>query len=130
CRAFERLELRVGHSTSRVLADSFVNILNRDGVTLKLARGNGAAIENKAWNIKASQGHHAAGDGLIAADQDDQSVEEIAAGDQLDGIGDDFTADQGSAHAFCTHGDAVGNGDSVELKRRAAGGANAFLHVL
>ena len=111
-------------------AHGFKDVLNRDGVTLELAGRDGAAVKNKSGNIQASQGHDAAGNGFVTADEDDQRVEEIAARDEFDGIRDHFAADEGSAHAFRAHGDAVGDGDGVELERCAAGGANAFLHVL
>jgi len=75
---FRETELRVGHSTARVLADSFVDILNRDGVT-STGQGNGAAIENEAWNIQAARAITPP-EWFVAADQDDQSVEEIATG--------------------------------------------------
>src|SRR5438477_7462475 len=38
------LELSVRHPTARVFAYGFIDVLNRDGVALKLTRGNGAAI--------------------------------------------------------------------------------------
>src|SRR4029078_2558929 len=54
-------------------------------------------------------------------------VEEIAARDQLDRIGDDLAADQRGAHAGRAHGDPVGDRDGVELHRRAPGLADAVL---
>ena len=53
----------------------------------------------------------------------------MAARDEFDGISDHLAADQRCLHAFGTHGDAVANGDSVELHWRAAGRADAFFHV-
>src|SRR6267378_7895230 len=99
-------------------------------MTLELTRSNGAAIENKARNIQASQRHHASGNRLVAADKNNQCIEEIPSRDEFDGIGDDFTADQGGAHAFRAHRDAIRNGDGVELERSSTGGTNAFLHML
>ncbi len=113
-----------------MLTDSFVDILYRDGVTFELARSYGSSIENEAWNIQASQCHNAAGNRLVAADQNNQCIEEIPSCNELDGIGDDFTANQRRPHAFRPHGDAIGNTDSVELQRSSTGGANAFLHML
>ena len=128
--AFKRPELSVRHSTARVLADRFVNILNRHGVTLELAWRDRAAIQNKSGNIETRQGHHGAGNRFIAAHEDNQCVEEISSCDQLDRIGDDLAAYQGRSHAFRAHGDAIGNGDRVELQRSSTGGTNAFLHML
>ena len=48
---------------------------------------------------------------------------------QLDGIGDHFAAHQRSLHSLGPHGDAIADGDGVELHRRAAGRADAFLHL-
>src|SRR5439155_27208962 len=64
------------------------------------------------------------------ANKNNQRIEEISAGSKSDGIGDDFAAPKGCAHAFRADGDAVGNGDRVELQRRSAGGANALFYVL
>ena len=46
-------------------------------------------------------------------------------GDELDRVGDHLARDQRRAHAGRPHRDAVGDGDRVELDRRAAGGADA-----
>ena len=72
----------------------------------------------------AAPGHR-----LVAADEADEAVEEVAARDELDRVGDHLARDQRGAHAGRAHRDAVGDGDRVELDRRAAGGADAVLHV-
>jgi hypothetical protein len=46
---------------------------------------------------------------------------------QFDRVGNQVAADQRRLHAFRTHGDAIGDSDGVELHRRAAGSAHAFL---
>ena len=107
--------MSVRHCATRVRAYRLIYVLNRDGVTLKLARRYGAAIQNETGNIQTRQGHDAAGNGFVAADENDQGVKQIAARHKFDRIGDDFAADQGGAHAFRTHGDAVGNGYGVEF---------------
>jgi hypothetical protein len=110
-------------------ADGFVNILDGDGMTFKFARGDRAAIENEARNIQPCESHDAGGDGLVASNQNNQSVEHISPSDQLDGVGDDFAADQRGTHTFRAHGDAVGDRNGIEFKWSAAGGANAVLNV-
>src|SRR2546427_5410677 len=110
-------------------ADGFKDVLNRNGVVLEAAGGNRAAVENESGDIQSRQGHDATRNGLVAANEDDERIEEVAPGDQLDRVRDDFAADERSAHAFRTHGDAVGDGDGVELERSATRGANAFLHM-
>ena len=122
--------MRVADAAASMGADSLVNILNGHSVALELARSDRASIKNETGNIQASQRHYAPGNGLVAADQDDQRIEEVAASHQFYRIGDDLAADERRAHAFRAHGDAVGNRYGVEFERSAAGGANACLHVL
>ena len=55
---------------------------------------------------------------------------ELPASDEFDGVGDDLAGDQARLHALGAHGDAVVDGDGVELHRRAAGLANALLDGL
>src|SRR6266568_3349935 len=106
------MELRIGESAAGMRADRFVNILDGDGMPLELTGSDGAA-----------------GNGFVAADQNDESVEEVAASDKLDGIGNHLAADQRGAHPLRAHGDAVGDGYRVEFKRRAAAGADTRLDV-
>ncbi len=113
-----------------MFTDSFVNILNRDGVTLELAGSDRAAIENEPGNIQARQGHDSAGNGFVATDEHNQGIEEIASCDKLDRIGDDFAAHQRRAHTFRAHRDAIRNGDGVEFEGSSPGRANAILHML
>ncbi len=115
-----------------VRADAFEYILDGDVDRLPVrafhvAGCDGAAIEHERWNVETAERHDRARHVLVAAGDGDQAVEEIAASDELDGVGDDFAADQRGLHALRSHGDAVGDGDGVELHRRAAGCANAFL---
>ena len=53
---------------------------------------------------------------------------EVAAGDEFDGVGDDFTGDERGLHALGAHGDAVGDGDGVELHGGSASFADALLY--
>ena len=69
----------------------------------------------------------AAGHVLVAAGDADEAVEGVAAGDEFDGVGDDFAGDERGLHALGAHGDAVGDGDGVELHGGAAGLADALL---
>ena len=50
----------------------------------------------------------------------------IAAGDDLDAVGDHLAGDEGVAHALVAHHDAVGGGWGAEDLRHAAGGADAL----
>ena len=89
-----------------------------------------AAVEHQAGHVEPGQRHHAARDRLVAAREGDHGVEHVAAGDQLDRVGDHLAADQRGLHALGAHRDAVGDRDGVELHRGAAGGADALLDLL
>src|SRR5215217_7620078 len=54
----------------------------------------------------------------------------MAAGDQFDGVGNDFTADQRRLHALRSHGDAVRHGDGVVFNRRPTSGPDSGFHAL
>src|SRR5437773_367657 len=123
------MELRIGESAAGMRADRFVDILDRDGMPLELTGSDGAAIENQAGNVEASERHDAAGNGFVAANENDESIEEVAASDKLDGIGNHFAAHQRGAHPLRAHGDAVGDRYRVEFKRRATGGAYTCFDV-
>jgi hypothetical protein len=112
-----------------VRSDGFENVLNGDVAALEPSRGNRAAVEHETGDIETRQRHHGRRNRLVAADEHDQRVEEVAARDQLDRVRDHLAADERRAHALAAHRDAVGDGDRVELERRAAGRAYAFLDV-
>src|SRR5437879_10340629 len=76
-RAFEFMELRIGESAAGMRADRFVNILDGDGMPLELTGSDGGAVENQAGNVEASERHDAAGNGFVAADTKDESIEEV-----------------------------------------------------
>ena len=110
-------------------ADRFEDVLDGDVAIVPAARRDRAAVEHEAGNVEARQRHHRGGNRLVAADQHHQRVEQVAARDQLDRVGDDLAADERGPHALAAHGDAVGDRDGVELERRAAGLADPVLHV-
>src|SRR5687767_13164120 len=103
-------------------ADGFEDVLNGDVTPLEGAGVDAAAVEHEAGQVEAGEGHRGAGDGLVAGGEGDYAIEEVAAGDELDGVGDDFAADEGGLHALGAHGDAIGDGDGVELEGGGAGG--------
>jgi hypothetical protein len=109
---------------------SSASVLDRDVVPLELARHDRASVEHERREVQARERHDGAGDGLVAAGERHDRVEEVAAGDQLDGIRDDLPADEGGLHALRPHRDAVGDGDRVVFDRRAAGRPDAGLDAL
>src|SRR5260370_35267699 len=75
--AFQVFELRVGHGATRVRAHSLKHVLNGNGMTVKLAGGNRTAIENEAGSIQSGEGHHAARNGFVTADENDEGVKTV-----------------------------------------------------
>ena len=94
---------------------------------LKLTRHDRSAIEHQRGNIQPCQGHHGAGNRLVAAGQGHDGVEEMSARDEFDGVRNDFPTDQRSLHPFGPHGNAIGNGNGIVFDRRAAGCSDACL---
>ena len=90
---------------------------------------NRSAVQNQARNIQPRQRHHAGWNRFVASHQNHQRVEHIAARYKFDGIRNHFAADQRCPHSLRAHCDAVGNGNGVELQRRATGFADASFHV-
>ncbi len=93
----------------------------------QFAGSDGAAVEHEAGDVEAAKRHDGGGHVLVAAGDADEAVEGVAASDEFDGVGDDFAGDERGLHAFGAHGDAVGDGDGVELHGGAAGFADALL---
>ena len=120
-------EVGIAEFAAGVGAYGFEDVLDGDVVPFEFSRHDGAAIEHDAGDVEAEQRHGGAGDGFVAGDQGDDAVEHVAALHELDGVGDHLAADEGGLHALGAHGDAVGDGDGVELHGGAAGGADAFL---
>ena len=73
----------------------------------EVAGGDGAAVEHEAGDVEAGERHDGGGHVLVAAGDADEAVEGVAAGDELDGVGDDFAGDERGLHALGAHGDAV-----------------------
>ena len=126
---FEVAQPRVAHLAGRVRADRFEHVLDRDVVALERARRDRPAVEHDARQVHPRQRHQRARDRLVAAAEHHHRVEVMAAHHQLDRVGDDLAADERGAHALGAHRDAVRHRDGVELHRRAAGLAHAFLHL-
>ena len=126
----ERVHLLVGHRPGGARADRLEDVLDRHVAALVAAGRDRAVVEDEAGDVEPRERHRAGGDRLVAADEADEAVEQVARDDELDRVGDHLARDQRGAHAGRAHRDAVGDRDRVELDRRAAGGADAVLHVL
>ena len=112
-------------------ADRLEHVLDGDVAVLEASGRDRAAVEDDARGCRAAQAPSTPrGDGLVAADKDDDARRSrLPRGDELDRVRDDLAAHQRGAHAFRAHRDAVGDGDGVELERRAAGVADPSLDV-
>ena len=95
--------------------------------TLVEPRVDRSVVENHGRDVEAAERHHRGGNGLVAADEADETVEQVAPGHELDRVGDDLAADKGGLHPLGAHRDAVRDRDGVELHRRAATRTDAFL---
>ena len=129
---FERFELGVVDLAGGVGAHAFEDLEDGDffgGAVglLEGSGGDGAAVEHEAGDVEAGEGHDGGGHVFVTAGDTDEAVEGVAAGDELDRVCDDFAGDERGFHALGAHGDAVVDGDGVELHGGAAGLAHALL---
>ncbi len=116
----ERVHLPVGDLAGSVRTDRLEDVLDRHVGAAIAARLDRAAVEDEPGQVEPRERHHAGRDRLVAADDADEAVEQVAAGDELDRVGDHLARDERRAHADRAHRDAVGDRDRVELDRRPA----------
>ena len=102
-------------------ADGLEDVLDRDVAAAEAPRRDRAVVEDEPGHVEARERHHRGRDRLVAADEADEAVEQVAAHDELDRVGDHLARDERGAHPLRAHRDAVADGDRVELDRRAAG---------
>ena len=93
---------RLEHAHDRVVALALVD-----------ARVDRAVVEDDARDVEPAQRHGRARGRLVAADQADEAVEQVAARDQLDRVGDDLAADERGLHALGAHRHAVADTETV-----------------
>ena len=128
--ALELVQFLVAHVAGVVGADRLEDVEDGDVAAVPVSGGDRAAVEHHRGDVEPGQRHRAAGDRLVAGAEGDDRVELVAAGHQLDRVGDHLAADQRGLHPLGAHRHPVGDGDRVELHRRAAGGADALFDVL
>ena len=90
---------RVGHRAGGVRADGLEDVLDRDVRAAVPARRDRAAVEHEARHVEPRERHHGRGNRLVAADDADEAVEQVAARDELDRVGDHLARDERRAHA-------------------------------
>jgi hypothetical protein len=69
-----------------VRTDRFEDVLDRHVASAESAGRDRAVVEHEARQVEPGESHHGRGDRLVAADQDDEPVEEMAARDELDRV--------------------------------------------
>ena len=105
------------------------DVLNGDVMAAETARCNRAVVEDEPGDVEPGERHGRAGDGLVAAHQTDQAVEQVPAGHQLDRVRDHLARDERGSHALGAHRHPVRHRDGIELHGRAAGLPDAALDV-
>ena len=85
------MQLLAGHLPDRVRTDRLKDVLDRHVSPAEAAGGDRAVVEDETGDVEPGEGHHRRRNGFVAAHQADETVEEVAAGDELDRIGDHLT---------------------------------------
>src|SRR5437773_2220395 len=96
-------------------SDRFVDVTDRDVLALEAAGHDRAAVDHETGDIHPRERHDRARDGLVTAADADQSVEQMPARDEFDGVSDYLARDERGLHALGAHRDAVAHRDRVEL---------------
>jgi hypothetical protein len=77
-------KIGIGHPSGGVGTNGLEHVLDRHVVTGEPTRRNRPTVQNQPGDIESRERHRSAGDGLVAADEDDDGVEEIAASHEFD----------------------------------------------
>ena len=91
---------------------------------LDLARLHRPAGDKDDRDVQAQRGHQHSRRDLVAVGDADQRIGAVGIDHVLDRIGDQLARGQAVEHAVVAHGDAVVDGDGVELLGHAAGARN------
>src|SRR2546422_5621509 len=105
----------------------YTTLFRSDVLSFELAGHDRAAVDHEPRDVHARERHDRAGDRLVAAADAHERVEQMAARDELDRVGDDLARNKRCLHALGAHRDAVAHRDGAELNRRAARLTDAFL---
>ena len=133
--AFHLRDLFVGHMAVAgldhgvdqiKLALRLVAIGNRDD----FACLHGAAGDENNRDVQAHCGHQHAGGDLVAVADAHQRIGAVGIDHVFHAVGNQVAAGQAVEHAVVAHGDAVVNGDGIELLGNAASGLHLACHQL
>src|SRR5207302_1550231 len=78
--ALECVHLVLRDLAGRVGADDLEHVLDRHVVAAVTPRGDGAAVEHEPRQVEPGERHHSGRDRLVAPDEADETVEQMAAG--------------------------------------------------
>jgi hypothetical protein len=129
-RALDLVDLLTGDQALDAGSDSLERVDDRDVLAVDVARHDRPGVEEDARQVEPGGGHQHARQALVAAGEQDRSVEALGHHDRLDRVGDDLAADEREVHALVAHRDAVGDRDRAELEWVAAAGVHAHLDGL
>ena len=113
------VKLVQSHVTLAISPHGLEHVLDVDVLAIPLSGHDGAAVNENGRDVQPGHGHQATGHVLVASGNGNQGVHALAEGHYLDGIGDDFPADQRGFHPFGPHGYSVADGDGAKLEGRA-----------
>ena len=125
----EIVQFGIRHGAASMSPHRLEYFLNRDVPALELAGHNGTPVEHQRWKIEPGQGHDRTGNGFITAGDGHHGVKQMTADHQFDGIGHDFTADQGGFHALRAHADTVRYDDAIKFEGDPTGLADTRFNL-
>lgn len=128
--AFQLVQVLVRQGAGGVAADRLEQAQHGDVAALVGAGQDRAAIHEYAGDIQPQHRHHHPRQRLVAAGEAHQRVVAVAAGGELDAVGDRVAGDERGLRALVAHGYAVDDGDGGEFPRCAAGLGDALLDRL
>ena len=124
------LILLPGDLSAGQLSRHLLQLIGAVLLPLVYGRHHGAAGDEHGGEVDAQCRHNHGRHNLIAAADEHQAVQLVAAGIDLDGVGDHLAAGQHAAHSHMALGKAVAEGDGVHLKGDASRLPHAVLDQL
>ncbi len=118
--ALELVELGGLHFAGHHRADRLEGIEHRDVAPLPPAGRGRAAVHEDRRQVETDDGHHHAGQGLVAARESHQRIVGVPSAHGFHAIGDDLARGERELHARVAHRHRIGHRDRGEVERHAA----------